>query len=284
MWNYTEKVMDHFLNPRNVGEIKDADAVAEVGNISCGDALKLYLKLDSEGRISDAKFQTFGCASAIASSSALTELIKGKTLEEASKLTNTEIVKYLGDLPEAKTHCSVMGMEALQAAIANYHGANSEAFSHDTAEHEGEIVCQCFGVTDVKVRQIAHSHNVRKAENLKNYIKAGGGCGCCLDTLQEILDTYWAETEKNSTPATSAMTPVQKIMKIQSVIDSQIKPVLQKDGGDVEFVNLLDNRVQLRLHGACAMCPSSKLTLKNFVEKQLKDLVSADLEVESIHD
>ena len=92
MWKYTEKVMDHFLNPRNVGEIEDADAVAEVGNITCGDALKIYLKLDAEGKIAEAKFKTFGCASAIASSSALTELVKGKTLEEAARITNKDIV------------------------------------------------------------------------------------------------------------------------------------------------------------------------------------------------
>ena len=165
MWNYTSKVMDHFLNPRNVGEIKDADAVAEVGNVSCGDALKIFLKLDENGRICDVKFKTFGCASAIASSSALTEIVKGMTLDEAAKVTNKEIVAQLGELPEEKMHCSVMGMEALQAAIADYrrrHGEKVEEIEQDD-EHEGRIVCKCFGVTDTKIRKVALVHALREA-------------------------------------------------------------------------------------------------------------------------
>ena len=117
MWEYNDTVMDHFRNPRNVGAIENPDGVGKAGSLSCGDFLELYLKLDAAGRIEDAKFRTFGCTSAIASSSALTEMIKGKTLDEARKVTNEDVVAFLGGLPEAKIHCSVMCREALDSAF-----------------------------------------------------------------------------------------------------------------------------------------------------------------------
>ena len=107
MWDYTNDVMDHFLNPRNVGKIENPDGIGEVGSLACGDALTLTFKLDKDGKIADVKFQTFGCASAVASSSVLTEIIKGMTLEEAEKVTNDDIVNKLGGLPDQKMHCSV---------------------------------------------------------------------------------------------------------------------------------------------------------------------------------
>ena len=189
MWNYTDKVMDHFMNPRNVGEIENPDGFGEVGNAACGDALRLTFKLDKDGRIADVKFKTFGCASAIASSSALTELVKGMTLDEAKKVTNQDIVKLLGELPEAKMHCSVMGMEALQAAIAQYRG-EPNPFENDR-EHEGKLVCKCFGVSDVKILKVAKENNLHKASEVTNYCKAGGACGACLGEIQKLLDDLW---------------------------------------------------------------------------------------------
>ena len=119
MWDYSDIVKEHFKNPKNVGMIENADAVGEAGSLACGDKLKLFLKID-DGKITDAKFQTFGCGSAVASSSILTEMVMGKTVEEAKKITNKQIADMLGGLPPAKMHCSVMGREALEDALKNY--------------------------------------------------------------------------------------------------------------------------------------------------------------------
>jgi len=273
--------MDHFLHPRNVGEIENPDAVGEVGNISCGDALKLTLKLDENGRICDAKFKTFGCASAIASSSALTEIVQGLTMDEAAKITNQDIVEKLGQLPEAKVHCSVMGMEALQAAIANYKGETMEG---EEDEHEGRIVCKCFGVTDHKIRKVAKENNLHEVEEITNYTKAGGACGMCVEEIQEILDQLWSEkdTAPESTNEFKDLSTVQKILKIQQVLEAEVKPMLEKDGGSLEFVDLEGVKVKVRLKGRCGSCPSSGVTLEYLVQDKLRELVSPDLTVEGV--
>ena len=182
MWNYTEKVMDHFRNPRNVGTIENPDGTATVGSLACGDALTFQFKLDAEGRIADAKFQTFGCASAIASSSALTEMVIGKTLEEAKQITNQQIADYLGGLPPQKMHCSVMGREALEAAIKNYEtGTNADRNLED------KLLCTCYNVSENEVRRVITENQLTTVEEVTNFIKAGGGCGKCRPKIEAIL-------------------------------------------------------------------------------------------------
>ena len=183
MWDYTEKTLDHFRNPRNVGKIENPDGTATVGSLACGDALTFQFKLGEDGKIADAKFRTFGCASAIASSSALTEMVIGKTLEEAKQITNQQIADYLGGLPPQKMHCSVMGREALEAAIKNYEtGANTDRNLED------EKLCMCFDVSENEVRRVITENGLTSVEEVTNFTKAGGGCGGCKDRIQAILD------------------------------------------------------------------------------------------------
>ena len=126
---YTETVMDHFMHPRNVGEIENPDGVGQVGNAKCGDIMKMYLKIQNN-IIEDVKFETFGCGSAIASSSMATELIKGKTIEDALAVTNKQVVDALGGLPAHKLHCSVLAEEAIKAAVKDYYDKNGIAYDH----------------------------------------------------------------------------------------------------------------------------------------------------------
>ena len=183
MWDYTEKTLDHFRNPRNVGKIENPDGTATVGSLACGDALTFQFRLGEDGKIVDAKFRTFGCASAIASSSALTEMVIGKTLEEAKQITNQQIADYLGGLPPQKMHCSVMGREALEAAIKNYEtGANTDRNLED------EKLCMCFDVSENEVRRVITENGLTSVEEVTNFTKAGGGCGGCKDRIQAILD------------------------------------------------------------------------------------------------
>ena len=275
MWDYTEKVKDHFLNPRNAGVIPNPDLSATVGNITCGDALKLTAKLDAAGRIAAAKFQTFGCASAIASSDALIEIIKGKTLDEASRITNDDIAQYLGGLPEAKMHCSVMGMEALQKAIAQYRKQPFEL------EAEGKVVCRCFGVTDKLIEKVVRDHNLRTVEEVTHYTKAGGGCGGCHSEIEAIIARVQGRVPA-AKPAAPPMTNLQRINRIQEVIQNEIRPLLQADGGDVELVDVDGKRVQVAFRGHCAWCPVSDVTLKGAVQAKLRELVDPDIVVEDV--
>ena len=239
MWDYTDKVMNQFHHPHNVGKINDPDGVGEIGSLACGDALTLMFKLDGQGRIDDVKFQTFGCASAIASSSILTEMIKGMTLEEASKVTNKDIVAKLGGLPDQKMHCSVMGQEALEAAIADYY--TRKGGTAPTTQ-TGNIVCTCFGVTDEEIRKVVHENDLTTVEEVTNFCKAGGGCGGCKERIAELVEEVQgqkAHVEHEIKPAKPAkLTNIRKIQLIQDTINEQIRPALQADGGDIDLLDV----------------------------------------------
>lgn len=291
MWDYSDKVLEHFYNPRNMGDMDDADGIGEVGSISCGDLLKLYIKVGENEIITDAKFKTFGCGSAIAAASALTEMLIGKTIEEAENISNESIADFLDGLPREKMHCSVMGQEALEAAIADYRGEKIEHVD----EEEGKLVCKCFGISEGKIKEVALENNLRTVEDITNYTKAGGACGACIPEIEDILTDLWKsesekETEKSSDKQNEneekkeekQLTNLQKINLIQETVEKEIRPQLRKDGGDIELIDIEGNHVKVAFRGHCAGCMSSQITLKNLIEKKLREFVSPDITVEEV--
>ncbi|MEW6168750.1 MAG: Fe-S cluster assembly protein NifU [Pseudomonadota bacterium] len=295
MWEYSEKVKDYFFNPKNAGVLDGADGVGDVGAIACGDALRLAIKVDPETQIiTDARFQTFGCGSAIASSSALTELIIGKTIDEALKITNQDIADFLGGLPPEKMHCSVMGYEALRAAVANYKG---EAWVDD--HEDGALICKCFGIDEGYIERTVRANKLTSVEQVTHFTKACGGCGTCIEGVENALQKTNAAmvaegllaAEEAFDPATAirpvrkpkeakpkapaakggAMTTLQKIRLIEKAIE-ELRPFLQQDGGDCELVDVEDNKVYVRLSGACVSCQMSTVTINGVQERLIEKL------------
>ena len=283
MWEYTDKVREHFFNPRNVGEIEEADGVGEVGSLACGDALRLTFKLDENGKICDAKFKTFGCASAIATSSVLTEMIKGLTIDEAARVTNKDIADYLGGLPEQKMHCSVMGREALEAAIENYRTGGRKK-----RELEGNVVCTCFGVTDKEIERVIRENNLATVEDVTNYCKAGGGCGGCRGEIEKIIGKVQSGKIKAYVEPVPRkghkLTNIQKIQLIQQTINEQIRPALRAHGGNIELIDVKGNEVIVAFRGMCAQCMLAEYTMKDLVEAKLREFVTEELFVEEDKD
>jgi NifU-like protein len=273
MWDYSEKVKEHFFQPRNAGPLEGANGIGDVGSISCGDALRLMLKVEPETDIIlDAHFQTFGCGSAIASSSALTEMIKGKTLDEALKVSNQDIADYLDGLPPEKMHCSVMGREALQAAVANYRG---EEWKDD--HEEGQLICKCFAVDAVMIEDTIRANNLSTVQEVTNYTKAGGGCSSCHEGIEEILVKVLAERGESFKPgavpeaAPAGMTNLQRIKKIEAVLES-VRPQLKRDGGDIELLDVDGKTIYVAMTGACAGCQMEALTLQGIQQKLMEEL------------
>lgn len=285
-WKYSEKVKDHYLHPRNVGELSNANAIGEVGSMVCGDALKLYLVVDQEtGVIHNASFQTYGCGSAIASSSALTEIIKGKTLDDALAVTNQDLADYLDGLPEEKMHCSVMGKEALEAAVANFRG---EKFVHDD-EDEGKIVCHCFGVTDKQIEKVVKENHLTSVEQVTNYTKAGGACGSCLHKIQDIINEITTTTPERqrtvdvrggttSPELKNKVSLYKKIKIIEEILDSEIRPALGLDHGGLDLIDVDGETIYVRLIGKCHGCANSEITV-DFIKDQLQQVLGETVTV-----
>lgn len=296
MWDYSEKVKEYFYNPKNAGAVPGANAVGDVGSISCGDALRLSLRVDPATEIiEEAGFQTFGCGSAIASSSALTEMVKGKTLDEALKITNQDIADFLEGLPPEKMHCSVMGREALAAAVANYRGEEL-----DDDHEEGALVCKCFAVDEVMVRDTVRANHLSTVEDVTNYTKAGGGCSSCHEKIEQILTEMLAERGEvfvpapmkakqkkivvkkpapvveevaaaAPAPATGKLTNLQRIRRIEMVLEA-IRPNLQMDKGDVELIEVDGKNVYVKLTGACSGCQMAAMTVGGIQQKLIEEL------------
>ena len=320
-WEYSEKTKQLFMDAvhgkpgTHLGEIEDPDGVGEHGSIACGDAMRFTFRVKrdkddpTKDIITEAKYLTFGCTSAIAASEALCSMIEGSkhTPIEALKIQNKDIVDFLGGLPEQKVHCSVMGAEALESAVFNWaqhRGVNLKELGidvHEGEEEEGRIVCKCFSMSEPYLRRKIKELNLRTIPEITNAVKAGGACMTCHDVpggLQDLLDDVWRGEQKSlpilpqlpafSMPAPPqssqsaippAMSPYQFSKRIEKAVDEYIRPMIQRDGGDVEIVDIKDSIVYVRLGGACVGCAESKRTVKLVVEKTLKDRVDESIRV-----
>ncbi|RQW62104.1 Fe-S cluster assembly protein NifU [Vibrio viridaestus] len=280
MWDYSEKVKEHFFHPRNAKMVSEANAKGDVGSISCGDALSLTLKINPDSEIiEDAGFQTFGCGSAIASSSALTEMIIGKSIDDALAITNKDIADFLDGLPPEKMHCSVMGMEALHAAVADYRGETIE----DDHE-EGELICKCFAIDDLMIKRVVKANGLTTLEDVINYTKAGGACASCHEKIEYVLEDCLAEIAEESSEPLTALEPAAPVAaktstvkddgtwEIVEKIIAEVRPAVIADGGDIKLVDIEDNIVFVSLTGTCTGCGLAGLTLANVEHKVSKAL------------
>jgi NifU-like protein len=337
-WEYSEKTKQLFMDAvhgkpgSHMGEIENPDGLGEHGSIACGDALRFTFRVDRDADdptkdvIVEAKYLTFGCTSAIAASEALCAIIEGQGLTpiEALKITNQDIVDFLEGLPEQKIHCSVMGAEALEAAVFNWaqkRGVNLNELGIDVKheeQEEGRIVCKCFSLSEPYIKRKIKELGLRSIADITGAIKAGGACMSCHHApggLQDLLNEVWAEekpsprstsspsgslevlpsradlgtpgeeelSSKRSSTATAEteeeLSPYQRGKKIEQVIEEYIRPMLHRDGGDLEILDIKDRAVYVQLKGACAGCAGATQTLHYMVEKNLKDLVDERIRV-----
>jgi NifU-like protein len=312
-WEYSEKTKQIFMDAvhgkegTHLGEIENPDGLGEHGSIACGDALRFTFRVKrhpadpTKDIITEARYLTFGCTSAIAASEALCTIIEqgGFTPIEALNVKNSDIVEFLEGLPKQKIHCSVMGAEALEAAVFNWsqkRGVDLSACGinlHENEEEEGRMVCKCFSISEPYLKRKIKELNLHTIAEITDAVKAGGACTSCHYApggLQDLISEVWNE-EKDNTGSTDmsnsstaekkdeTLSPYQFSKKIEQVIEEQIRPMLQNDGGDLEIVDIKDQNVYCRLQGACAGCPGAQQTLKLMVEMTLKEEVDERITV-----
>jgi NifU-like protein len=300
----------------HLGEIEDPDGFGEHGSIVCGDAMRFSFRVKrhptdpTKDVIVEARYLTFGCTSAIAASEALCSMIEQRALTpiEALQVKNSDIVEFLEGLPEQKIHCSVMGAEALESAVFNWaqkRGVDLEKLGidiHANEQAEGRIVCKCFSLSEPYLRRKIKELNLRTIPEITNAVKAGGACMTCHHApggLQDLLDEIWgadkdslrilpattlaaqeaAPLAQNPAGAPPAISPYQFSKKVEKAVDEYVRPMLVKDGGNVEIVDIKDHLIYCRLAGACAGCPSANQTLKMMIEKTLKEMVDQRIRV-----
>lgn len=314
-WEYSERTKQLFMDAvhgapgTHMGEIADPDGFGEHGSIACGDALRFTFRCERHpsdplhDRIVEARYLTFGCTSAIAASEALCAIIEegGYSPVRALAITNQDIVEYVGGLPEAKIHCSVMGAEALEAAVFNWaqkRGVDLAALGLDMTrqeQEEGRLVCKCFGVTEPYLRRKIKELGLRSIPEITNAIKAGGACMACHHApggLQDILNEVWGrqpsglvalptlpEVRAEAIPTRAELSPYQLAKHIERVLEEDIRPRLKDDGGDLEIVDIKEMTVYCRLSGACAHCVGATSTMKLLVERLLKERVDERIRV-----
>ncbi|MDR3196454.1 MAG: iron-sulfur cluster assembly scaffold protein [Planctomycetaceae bacterium] len=325
-WEYSDKTMQLFTDAvhgkpgTHLGEIPDPDGLGEHGSIACGDALRFTFRVRRDpvdplrDEITEAKYLTFGCTSAIAASEALCCMIEAGHLTPVNALaiTNQDIVDFLDGLPEQKIHCSVMGAEALQAAVFNWaqkRGVNLNTLGidiHAEEQEEGRVVCKCFTLTEPYLKRKIKELNLHSIAEITGAVKAGGACMTCHHApggLQDLLDEVWG-TEKKSvntltlpiisgnlsavplTPKTPAesldspkLSPFQFAKKIEKLLDEYLRPMVQKDGGDLELIDIKETTVYIELRGACAGCAGASQTLKFLIERTLKEKIDERIRV-----
>lgn len=310
IWDeYSQKVQDRMNNPQHMGEFSEEDAkarnakliVADFGAESCGDAVRLFWLVDEKtDKIIDAKFKSFGCGTAIASSDTMVDLCIGKTVDEAVKITNLDVEFAMRDnpktpaVPPQKMHCSVMAYDVIKQAAAHYKGISPEDFEDQI------IVCECARVSLGTIKEVIKLNDLHTVEEITQYTKAGAFCKSCIKPgghekrdyyLVDILAETRAEMDREklknavkSDVAFDEMTVVGQLKAVESVLDAEIRPMLHNDGGDLEVIDIQKAEgaaidVYIRYLGACSGCSSGSGATLYAIETILQEELSPNIRV-----